>query len=79
MNVATFLNGLIGLLVLIVVPYVVGRIANTIMGGDDDDNRRYRNNYLFVVSCCFCSSGICNWSDNGDIKNSADLTSLRIK
>lgn len=33
MNVATFLNGLIGLLVLIVVPYVVGRIANTIMGG----------------------------------------------
>ncbi len=34
MNVATFLNGLIGLLVLIVVPYVVGRIANTIMGGD---------------------------------------------
>lgn len=39
MNVATFLNGLIGLLVLIVVPYVVGRIANTIMGGDDDDNK----------------------------------------
>lgn len=37
MNVATFLNGLIGLLVLIVVPYVVGRIANTIMDGDDDD------------------------------------------
>lgn len=37
MNVATFLNGLIGLLVLIVVPYVVGRIANTIMGGDDDN------------------------------------------
>ena len=39
MNVATFLNGLIGLLVLIVVPYVVGRIANTIMGGDDDDDK----------------------------------------
>lgn len=39
MNVTTFLNGLIGLLVLIVVPYVVGRIANTIMGGDDDDNK----------------------------------------
>ena len=39
MNVATFLNGLIGLLVLIVAPYVVGRIANTIMGGDDDDNK----------------------------------------
>ena len=37
MNVATFLDGLIGLLVLIVVPYVVGRIANTIMGGDDDE------------------------------------------
>lgn len=34
MNVATFLNGLIGLLVLIVVPYVVGRTANTLMGGD---------------------------------------------
>lgn len=39
MNVATFLNGLIGLLVLIVVPYVVGRIANTIMDGDDDDDK----------------------------------------
>lgn len=39
MNVATFLNGLIGLLVLIVVPYVVGRIANTIMDGDDDNDK----------------------------------------
>ena len=53
MNVATFLNGLIGLLVLIVVPYVVGRIANTIMGGDDDDNKWGIGISILGISICW--------------------------